>query len=132
MKRVQQVKAATAHQGTMKTDPVKIHLREDAVPHAVHTARRVPLPLLPKVQAELQRMEEHGVIIKVTRPTESCAPMMSVLKPSGAVRICVGRQKLNENIKRETYQPPITDKMLAKLTGSTVFTSLSLLADTAA
>ncbi|CAL9697628.1 unnamed protein product [Knipowitschia caucasica] len=85
VKRVQQVKAAAVHQGTMKTDPVKIHLRDDAVPHAVHTARRVPLPLLSKVQAELQRMEEHGVIVKVTQPTEWCAPMVPVLKPSESV-----------------------------------------------
>uniref|UniRef100_A0AAV2MKI3 ribonuclease H n=1 Tax=Knipowitschia caucasica TaxID=637954 RepID=A0AAV2MKI3_KNICA len=124
VKRVQQVKAAAVHQGTMKTDPVKIHLRDDAVPHAVHTARRVPLPRLSKVQAELQRMEEHGVIVKVTQPTEWCAPMVPVLKPSGAVRICVGLQKLNENLKRETYQLPTTDETLAKLAGSTVFTSL--------
>lgn len=108
----------------MKTEPVKIHLRDDAVPNAVHTARRVPLPLLPKVQAELQRMEEHGVIVKVTQPTEWCAPMVPVLKPSGAVRICVGLQKLNENLKREPYQLPTTDETLAKLAGSTVFTSL--------
>uniref|UniRef100_A0AAV2LRJ9 Reverse transcriptase RNase H-like domain-containing protein n=1 Tax=Knipowitschia caucasica TaxID=637954 RepID=A0AAV2LRJ9_KNICA len=112
VKRVQQVKAAAVHQGTMKTDPVKIQLRDDAVPHAVHTARRVPLPLLSKVQAELQRMEEHGVIVKVTQPTEWCAPMVPVLKPSGAVRICVGLQKLNENLKRETYQLPTTDETL--------------------
>uniref|UniRef100_A0AAV2JBC5 Reverse transcriptase RNase H-like domain-containing protein n=1 Tax=Knipowitschia caucasica TaxID=637954 RepID=A0AAV2JBC5_KNICA len=105
----------------MKTDPVKIHLRDDAVPHAVHTARRVPLPLLSKVQAELQRMEEHGVIVKVTQPTEWCAPMVPVLKPSGAVRICVGLQKLNENLKRETYQLPTTDETLAKLAGSTKY-----------
>uniref|UniRef100_A0AAV2L3T1 C2H2-type domain-containing protein n=1 Tax=Knipowitschia caucasica TaxID=637954 RepID=A0AAV2L3T1_KNICA len=121
VKRVQQVKAAAVHQGTMKTDPVKIHLRDDAVPHAVHTARRVPLPLLSKVQAELQRMEEHGVIVKVTQPTEWCAPMVPVLKPSGAFRICVGLQKLNENLKRETYQLPTTDETLAKLAGSTKY-----------
>ena len=124
VKRIQQVKATAVYQGTMKTDPVKVHLRDDAVPHAVHTTRRVPLPLLPKVQAELQRMEEHGVIVKVTQPTEWCAPMVPVLKPTGAVRICVGLQKLNENLKRETYQLPTTDETLAKLAGSTVFTSL--------
>ena len=124
VKRVQQIKVAANNQGTLKTDPVRIHLREDAVPHAVHTTRRVPLPLLPKVQAELQRMEEQGVIVKVTQPTDWCAPMVPVMKPSGAIRICVGLQKLNENIKRERYQLPTTEETLAKLAGSTVFTSL--------
>ena len=115
VKRVQQIKMAA----------VRIHLGEDAVPHALHTTRRVPLPLLPKVQAELQRMEEQGVIVKVTQPTDWCAPMVPVMKPSGAIRICVGLRKLNENIKRERYQLPTTEETLAKLAGSTVFTSLN-------
>uniref|UniRef100_A0AAV2L7J6 Reverse transcriptase RNase H-like domain-containing protein n=1 Tax=Knipowitschia caucasica TaxID=637954 RepID=A0AAV2L7J6_KNICA len=38
-----------------------------------------------------------------------------------AVRICVGLQKLNENLKRETYQLPTTDETLAKLAGSTKY-----------
>lgn len=46
------------------------------------------------------------------------------MKPTGAVRICVGLEKLNENIKRERYQLPTTEETLAKLSGSTVFTSL--------
>lgn len=96
-----------------------------AVPYTVHTARRVPLPLLPKVQKELQRMEEQGVIVKVTQPTDWCAPMVPVLKTTvGQQRICVALQKLNENLRRERYQLPTIEETLAKLSGSTVFTSL--------
>lgn len=39
---------------------VKIELREDALPYAVHTARRVPFPMLQKVKDELLRMEQNG------------------------------------------------------------------------
>lgn len=124
VKRVEHVRATAGQEGTFKTEPVQIHLKEDAVPYAVYTARRVPLPLLPKVKAELQRMEEQGVIERVTQPTDWCAPMVPVMKPTGAVRICVGLQKLNDNIKRERYQLPTTEETLAKLSGSTVFTSL--------
>lgn len=53
----------------MKTEMVKIHMREGAEPYAVHTAQRVPLPLMCNVIAELQRMEEQGVV-KVTQPTD--------------------------------------------------------------
>ena len=85
-------------QGTLKTDLVKIHLREGAV----HTARRVLIPLLHKVQTELQQMEEQGVIERVTQPTDWCAPVVLVMKSTeGPVRIYVGLQKLNEKIKRE-------------------------------
>ncbi|KAF7222047.1 putative LOC107383513-like protein [Nothobranchius furzeri] len=44
--------------GTLKTEPVKIELKENVAPYAVFTARRVPLPMLPKVKEELQRMEK--------------------------------------------------------------------------
>ena len=49
--------------GKLKDDYV-IKLREDAVPYALTTPRRVPIPLLPKVKEELQRMEKLGVITK--------------------------------------------------------------------
>ena len=39
-------------------DEYKIHLKPDAKPNAVFTARHVPIPLREKVQVELQRMED--------------------------------------------------------------------------
>ena len=48
--------------GTLKGD-YEIMLKPDAVPAAVYSARNVPLPLKSKVQQELRRMEELGVII---------------------------------------------------------------------
>ena len=49
--------------GTLKGD-YKIMLKPDAVPAAVYSARNVPLPLKSKVQQELRRMEELGVIVR--------------------------------------------------------------------
>lgn len=70
-------------------------------------------------------MEEHGVIEKVTQPTDWCSPMVPVMKPNSSVRICVGLNKLNDNIRRERYMLPAIDESLAnKITGATVFTSL--------
>lgn len=71
-------------------------------PPAMHTVSRVPLLLLPKFQAELQRMEEQSVIVKVTQPEAE-------------------QQHEKRNI---LYQLPTTEETLAKLAGSTVFTSL--------
>ncbi len=76
VKRIEQVSAAFDEQGTMRTEPVKISLKDNVMPYAVYTARRVPIPLLPKVKAELQRMEENGVIGKITYPTDWCAPIV--------------------------------------------------------
>ena len=40
------------------------------------------------VQAELQQMEELGVIAKANEPTAWCAGMIVVPKANGKVRIC--------------------------------------------
>ncbi|KAL6479149.1 hypothetical protein MHYP_G00125820 [Metynnis hypsauchen] len=50
-----------------------IRLREGAVPYALTTPRRVPIPLTEKVKEELKRMEEMGVISRIEKPTEWCA-----------------------------------------------------------
>ena len=53
-----------------------IKLRNDAKPYTLQVPRRVALPLLPIVEAELQRMEALQVISKTEEPTEWCPPMV--------------------------------------------------------
>ncbi|KAG1682227.1 hypothetical protein GQR58_011230 [Nymphon striatum] len=50
--------------------PYKIRIKEEGKPFSVPVPRRVAIPLLPKVKAELDRLEKMGVIRKVTKPTE--------------------------------------------------------------
>lgn len=73
-----------------------IDLKEDARPYAVTTPRRVPLPLIDKVKEELAKMEEQGVISKIDKPTDWCAPMVVVPKRNDKFRICVDFTKLND------------------------------------
>ena len=82
-------------------DNYKIQLHSEAKLFALTTPRRVAVPLLPKVKAELERMEKLGVISKVTTPTEWCAGMVVVPKPNGTVRICVDLTKLNQSVCAE-------------------------------
>ncbi len=110
--------------GTLKGNPVKIILKDEAQPYSVTAPRRVPIPLLPKVEEELRRMESMGIIEKVTDPTEWCAPMVPVIKKNGNIRICVDLKRLNENVKRERFILPTLDDILPKLAKSTVFSSL--------
>ena len=63
----------------------KISLNHDAKPFAIHTPRKVPIPLMEKVKSELDRMLRLGVISKVDEPTEWCAGMVVVPKPNGKV-----------------------------------------------
>ena len=124
VKRIEEVHNAFGEHGTLKTDPVKIRLKENFEPYAVHTARRVPLPLVQKVKEEILRMEENGVIEKVTEPTDWCAPMVPVPRKNGKVRICVDLKRLNEAVRRERYVLPTAEEITAKLSGATMFTSL--------
>lgn len=52
--------------GLLKGDPVKIVLKDDAKPYSIAAPRRISIPLLPRVEEELKRMEENGIIERVT------------------------------------------------------------------
>ena len=101
-----------------------IKLKPDSTPFALTTPRRVATPLLNKVKAELERMENMGVVSKVDVPTEWCAGMIVVPKPDGNVRICVDLTKPNENVLRETYPLPKIDNLLSKISESKIFSKL--------
>ena len=101
-----------------------IKLKQGATPYALHTARRVPIPLRKKVEEELLRMQATGIISPVDDPSPWCAGMVVVPKPSGAVRICVDLTHLNQNVLREYHPLPNIDDTLAQLTGARKFTKL--------
>ena len=101
-----------------------IKVQPQAKPHAIFSPRHVPLTLRKKVQQELHRMEEMGVISKVDQPTEWCAGMVVVPKSNGSIRICVDLKPLNECVRREVHPLPRVDETLAQLTGAKVFSKL--------
>lgn len=121
---VARVNSVTDELGCLKTEPVRIALKDKATPYALNTARRVPFPLESKVQDELNRLSDLGVIRKITKPTPWCAPMVPVLKKSGSVRLCVDLKKLNSSISRERHVLPTVEDATSKLLGSTIFSSL--------
>ena len=110
--------------GTFKGDSYAIQLKPDAKPFALYTPRNVPIPLRKKVKEELSRMQTLGVISPVKEPTQWCAGMVVVPKPSGAVRICVDYRPLNESVLREVHPLPKVDATLAQLAGATIFSKV--------
>ena len=101
-----------------------IKLKPGAAPYALHTARRVPIPLHKKVEEELLRMQTLGVIPPVDDPSPWCAGMVVVPKLSGSVRICVDLTHLNQSVLREYHPLPNVDNTLAQLAGAKKFTKL--------
>ena len=89
-------------------------------------ARQVPHVLKKKVELELERLLEDGVITPV-QFSEWAAPIAPIVKPDGKVRIC-GDYKLTVNkvSKTEIYPLPLVEDLLAKLAGGVVFTKLDL------
>jgi len=109
--------------GCMKGE-YSLTVKDDAQPFSVAAPRRVPLPLLSEVKQELDKMVQNEVIKPITEPTEWCAPMVVIPKPSGKVRICGDFVELNKSIIRERFELPTVDATLAKLSGAQVFTKL--------
>jgi len=109
--------------GTMKAE-YEIRIKQDAKPHALFSACRIPIPLRQKVKQELTQKEATGVISKVDQPTNWCAGMVVVQKKSGGVRICVDLKPLNQNVLREVHPMPHVEEALAQLQGGKVFSKL--------
>ena len=110
--------------GLMRVEPVQIKLKSGAEPYAVHTARNVGFHILSKVETELKRMQDEGIIKPVETPTDWCAAMVPVEKKSGRVRICVDFKHLNQNVKRPFINLPNLDDIAPKLVGAQYFSTL--------
>lgn len=108
--------------GCLKTR-VNIKLREGCTPVG-EPCRKIPFALHGKVKGELERMEQMGVITKVSEPTEWESSMVVVNKPNGKLRICLDPRNLNKAILREHYKLPTRDEVMSKFAGARYFTKL--------
>ena len=80
-----------------------ITLRENALPVALGTARRVAYPQYRKVEEELKWMQRLDVIEEVSKPSDWCSPKVVVPKNDATVSICVDYGKLNEFVQCTIY-----------------------------
>src|SRR5882757_4759270 len=71
--------------GHVKNFKARLILKDGAQPHFTK-ARPLPFSLRDKVDAELQKMEDTGVLTKVPH-SEWASPLVVVPKPNGKVRI---------------------------------------------
>lgn len=84
----------------MIQQPYTIKLKPDALPHSLKTPRRIPLPLMPKVKKEIERVEKLGVISRVEEPTDWCSGIVVVrYRPHQVKRVSV-QGKMHPPIRR--------------------------------
>ncbi|XP_043194744.1 uncharacterized protein LOC122366489 [Amphibalanus amphitrite] len=114
----------------MTGEPMKIELTDDAVPHAVTTARNIPFCWREDVRLQLDELMKKDIIEPVEHPTDWCHPIVPVAKGSsdGTVsgcRLTVDFTKLNRFVKRPTYPVRSPQDALAFVSpGAAYFTKL--------
>ncbi|GBN54663.1 hypothetical protein AVEN_13832-1 [Araneus ventricosus] len=101
-----------------------IKLKPGAIPFAMTSPRRVPIPLLKPTKAELERMVVEKVITPILKLAEWCAPVVIAPKSDGNVRIYVDLVELNKNVMRELHPLPKAEYSLNLLAGAKMFSKL--------
>ena len=101
--------------GELKGMKVNIHVKDDAIPR-FHKARPVPYAMKQKVEDELNRPQESGIIEGV-QFSEWTAPIVPVLKSNGQIRIC-GDYKvtINKGVVEDKYPLPRVNEGLFRYT----------------
>ncbi|CAB3984638.1 Retrovirus-related Pol poly [Paramuricea clavata] len=72
--------------GLQKTTKAKLNLKENSQPKFCK-ARQLPYALRPKVEAELTKLQNNGILTKVGW-SEWATPVVPVIKKNGNVRLC--------------------------------------------
>ena len=112
--------------GKMKGVKVKLHVDPDVKPVA-QKHRRVPFHLREKLEKELERLEQAGIIEKVDTATDWVSPLvLTPKKGTDEIRMCVDMVQPNKAIKRVRHVIPTVEELRHDMNGMTVFSKLDL------
>ena len=111
--------------GTVDPYKATLNVRPDATPR-FFKPRSVPFAIKDAIGKELDRLEQQGIIKKVTH-SEWAAPIVTVPKKDGRYRIC-GDYKvtINKAMDVDQYPLPKPEDLFATLAGGKVFSKLDL------
>ena len=86
----------------MEGEQFHISLTENAIPFCVKTPRSIPFAYRDKLKAELNLLQDQGIVAPVTEVTEWCAPIVvTPKKGTDRIRMCIDLSRLNRYIRRE-------------------------------
>ncbi|XP_022836873.1 uncharacterized protein K02A2.6-like, partial [Spodoptera litura] len=95
-----------------------------SVASGVRRVTKIPFGLKDKLKEELCRMEDLGVVRKVTHPTSWVNAIVLVAKKDGSIRVCLDPRPLNRAVQRAQYSLPTVPELAARFRGATVFSVL--------
>ena len=111
--------------GHCKEAKAKLYLKEGAVPK-FNRPRTTAIAMKARIEEELNRQEKLGILEKIDT-AEWAAPVVPVIKPSGAIRLC-GDYKVSINPHLEVNKYPLShpEEIFTALNGGEKFTKLDL------
>ena len=111
--------------GLLKTTKANLNLKENSQPKFCK-AREVPYALRPKVEVELTKLQNDGILTKVDW-SEWATPVVPVIKKNGNVRLCGAfKQTINPVLHVQQYPLPRIDDIFASLGGGKKFSKIDL------
>ena len=85
-------------------------------------AIKVPHAMKDKIKESLDKMEENGIIAKVSEPTEWVSSMVAAKKKNtDELRICIDPRGLNIALMRPLHPLKTLDGVASSIPGATVF-----------
>lgn len=88
--------------------------------------RKPPLAIREKYQAELNRLQEAGILEPVDEPTDWVSAAVIATKSNGQMRVCIDPKPLNQALKRSHYPLNTIEDIMPELTKAKVFTTLDV------
>ncbi|KAI7801955.1 hypothetical protein IRJ41_019354, partial [Triplophysa rosa] len=111
--------------GMLKHIKAKLTIKSDVQPK-FHKARPVPYSVCPKVEAQLKRLGDQGILLKVDW-SDWATPIVPIVKKSGDVRICGDfKVTINPVLQVDQYPLPRIEDIFASLSGGQRFSKIDL------
>lgn len=111
--------------GCVPNYKVHLSLQEGATPIFIKP-RGIPYALKEKVDTEIDRLCQQGVITKIDN-SEWGTPVVPIVKPNGSIRLCADyKVTLNKIIKDVQHPIPIIEDILVEMNGGEIFCTLDV------
>lgn len=94
---------------------------DSGVQPVVRPPHRIPVAMQERVKAELERMQQIGVITPVSQPTDWVSSMVAAhKKDKEEIRLCINKKDLNTALKRPHHPMRSVEEVAAQMVGATV------------